>query len=342
MKNIQYDSFRKNTRERTLTDVIIIVLFCLLMISFRQVSRLAKYKNNWSLRYNTPINGQAAREALLHAVDNPENGLWPTFWREDDVLLKNELSEASAYGIKYSGDGFLVWPANFIQGGWPGVTDEFGCVVSTDLAWNLWGSYDIVGKKVIIEDEIYYVRGVIEDKNNVCLISMDAATCSDGWQAIEFHNEVGLQRSDIEIFVRIGGIREPDILLNGSGFFIISLILALFPVLLLGILLLSRWISLIGNGRSFVTRIIIVALIIAIAVILPWILDLFPAWVIPAKWSDFSHWTALAGQFSGFIDSIFRLIPGMRDIILKKTLVTLIALSSFCSPLAIWLSERCR
>ena len=329
-------------RENARIVVLVSVILCLLVLSFLQVSHISGYNNNWSLRYNTPISGQAAQTVRQYAVNNPEYSLWPTFWREDSILLESELTEVSARSIQYSGEGFLVWPAGFVQGGWPGATDESGCVISTNLAWRLWGSYDIVGKEVMIEGKPYYVRGIIDEKSAICLIGTDVAACPDGWQAAEFRSEAGVQRSDIITFMRSGGSGQADIILNGSGLFTLSLVLAFFPAFLLGGLLLIRWVAVISRGRPFVMKIIIVSLMMVFAILLPWFLDLFPSWVIPARWSDFSHWADLSVEFSGFIDSIFRLIPSMRDVMLKKALVTLVALSAFCSPLTIWLGEKCK
>ncbi|NLW80013.1 MAG: hypothetical protein GXY32_11490 [Ruminococcaceae bacterium] len=114
------------------------------------------------------------------------------------------------------------------------------------------------------------------------------------------------------------------------------------PLLLLGIVLLVRWAVAVGKRHVFAIKLALAVVVVVVALLLPLLLGLLPSWVIPNKWSDFSHWANLLAQFSVFIRSLFSLAPAARDMALKGTLVLLLALSAFGSALPLWLGEKCR
>ena len=67
--------------------------------------------------------------------------------------------------IRFNGEGSLCYPARFISGGYPGSEDTSGCATSTALAWQLFGSNDVVGQSLEWEGISLTVRGVFKEND---------------------------------------------------------------------------------------------------------------------------------------------------------------------------------
>lgn len=73
-----------------------------------------------------------------------------------------EVKEASAIG--FGGDFFLFHPLDLVAGGYVPDTAlmKDGIVIDEDMAWQLFGSDDVVGQAVFIGDVPHYVIGVVK------------------------------------------------------------------------------------------------------------------------------------------------------------------------------------
>lgn len=327
-------------KANALSLVLGCVILGLLIVCGLQLTRLAGCTAGWSLRYPGGISAQAAAAARHHAAENPEDSLWPTFWREDTLSLKNELAQSTSRGLWYSGEGALVWPARFVRGGWPGATDTAGCVVSKALAWQLFGSYDVIGKSVDIDGKPCFVRGVFEGDSPLCLLPTSDDSTDIAWQGVEFRAEDGVQKSDVETFARASGLGEAGSILSGDALFSLGLWLVLLPLLLPALWLLCRWVLRLTKSYPAPAKILLVLLLLVLALCLPQLLGLLPVWVIPSRWSDFSHWAALWGRFSAFIDVLIGMAPALRDVAMKRCLLALLACGCMLGPLCFWLAGR--
>lgn len=314
------------------------VILLLLGVALAQAARLETYYSDWSLRYNTPVSGQTANAARKYAVDNPEDSFWPTFWKERTLTLKSDLAEASARCLLYSGEGDLVWPAQFLSGGWPGATDEAGCTISTALAWRLWGSSEVLDKTLEIDGKTYTVRGVFEDDAELCMLSVGDTGSEDGWQAVELRGQSDTQAPDVETFAMNSGLGAPGTTLAAGGIAGMGKFIALLPLILIALLLVARWLyAVVKNYPTFI-KIVAFLLCLLFAMYLPGLLNLLPAWVIPSEWSDFSHWLGLWEQLASAFRSLLSIAPSMRDVAAKQALILLSGCTLVGCPLAGWLT----
>ncbi len=316
------------------------VLLCLFVLGAAQLWRLAQLCPGWSLRYNTPIPGVAAATARAAAAENPEDGLWPTFWREETLPLQSELGQSESPCILYSGEGDLVWPARFTAGGWPGATDEGGCVVSESLAFRLWGSHDVLGRRLAVGERTCTVRGVLRQGGELCILQTDGAAGlgsadSPGWQGVELRAAPGLARGQIDTFLRAGGLAQPGAVLPGGGVVALGAWMLALPAIPALLWMLVRRVVRAAKKAPVAARVAGGLLLLALALALPLLLGLLPAWALPARWSDFSHWPALLGQLDGFIDTLLLLPPALRDAAMKQALLWILALGCAAAPL--WL-----
>lgn len=80
-----------------------------------------------------------------------------------DISFENKTAErVKTIGI--GGDFFLFHPLTLVNGSYISGDDlmKDGIVIDEELAWNLFGSVDVVGQQVTIGDIPHYVKGVVK------------------------------------------------------------------------------------------------------------------------------------------------------------------------------------
>ena len=305
--------------------ILLWCVFCILLtIGFLEASAINRF-HGASLRFNTPINGDAAYRARQYSINNIEdNSLWPTFWHECTAALTAGARTAQTNAISFSGDAALVWPAEFLVGSAPSSIDARGIAVSRPLAHRLWGSTDIVGMTVYVDEEPRIVRGVFEGSTELALISFHIEDTAQSWTAVELSSHTaersGPTRSDAESFAILSGLGRPDYVLMG-GAMAFARFMALFPILIpvvYGFALIVKF--LLKYYRAALVPLCFVAFIL-FAMLLPILLDALPPWIIPTYWSDFSFWSALMRQASDSVREFLSIPPMLRDVELRMRLL---------------------
>ena len=295
-----------------------VLLWCamaaLLIWSAENVSALRQY-SAVSLRYHEPFCGQTAYQLRKSAIEREtENAFWPTFWHETRARVEVEFRTVEAPCILYSGDASLVWPAKYLSGAAPGVTDGTGCAISSALSQELWGGIDVVGKTIKVDGAERVVRGVFEGDQPLALLSFRDENTGQSFTAIELSGGPSSpNRIDAELFVMSAGLGRPDSILIGTPVIIASAMSAL-PLLILFVYLLARLLLRLRE-RPVVIYVVMFSLFFGIALFLPGILDALPSWVIPSRLSDFSFWGAMAQQIGDDLHEYLSLAPQMRDVI---------------------------
>jgi len=312
----------------------------LLAAGFSGVSTIRRH-SFVSLRFDTPISGQAAYRARLYSIERTESDpFWPTFRHEYRASFENEFVTLSADCIAFSGDASLVWPAAYIRGAAPGVIDPHGCAVSEALAWRLWGSIDVVGMTVKVDGAACTVRGVFEGDAEMALISFQDEDMSPSWSAAELSGgPIHAVRSDVEGYAISSGLGRPNyILMDGPRF--IAGAMAVFPILLpagYGLMLL---IGLIRKRHPAAGTPIVFVCLLALAVLLPSLLAALPAWLIPTRWSDFSFWASISRQVTGGLQEFLSAPPGLADVQLRVALLRQFAITFMATCCSIVLCFR--
>jgi len=307
------------------------ILCILLIIGLRQANTISRF-SPISLRYTTPISGQIAYRSRQHAVNNPKT-FWPTFWSETTVPISTSYRETYAVGINFSGDATLVWPAIYLAGSAPSSIDGNGIAVSETLAHRLWGSTDIVGMTVLVNEEERTVRGVFQGDTELALISFHIEDTSPNWHGVELSGgENNPTRSDAENFAIASGMGIPDYILTG-GAMTLADFMSLLPILIVGAyvpVLLFRFIQ---NNLPQFSAPILFTILISLAISLPFLLDALPPWLIPTYWSDFSFWSSLFNQAGDSTREFLSVPPVLRDVELRMHLlrqVGILFLSACC------------
>ena len=314
-----------------------VALAVLLVIGMTNVSNLRQYPAI-SLRYNNPVSGKAAYSARLYSVENKDDAFWLTFWHETNADYDSGYDSGNNSGynsgynrvnavcILFSGEAALVWPARYLSGTAPGVTDGIGCAVSSALARELWGGDDVVGKFVGIDDEIRVVRGVFEGSEQMALVSVRDEDTSRSFSAVELSaGPSDPVRSDAESFAIAAGLGRPDSILTGTPV-ALSAVLAVLPLVILALYGLALCITKLKyHPAAF--RIVLLSVFLGFAVVLPELLDKLPGWAIPTRWSDFSFWGSLVNRLGDNLLEYLLLSPCLRDVEYKILLYKQIGIS---------------
>jgi|GEM_PF-6693436 len=171
---------------RLLLYVVLLCLLTLIIAEFRNIQRFS----NTTYRFGEPISGSDAFSKRQDAIVNDE--ALPTFWSEHSVTVAT-ISDVSVHlnntvhtpAISFSGDAFDVWPADFIYGGTPGSIDQYGIALSEALAFQLFGSTDILGQTITVNGDRRIIRGVFEGSANLSLISYHIEYTGRSWDFAE-------------------------------------------------------------------------------------------------------------------------------------------------------------
>ena len=305
-----------------ITDILFWGLLCVFVVMGFLIRDDVRQYASVSLRYDTPISGEAAYAARRYsAAHNNVYMFRLTFWDEYKAVFSNELISAETVCIAYSGDALLVWPAKFIKGAAPGVIDGIGCAVSEGLAWRLWGSADVVGMTVEVDGAKSVVRGVFEGKDELALLSFRDEDTSRSWSAVELGgNSAKVARDEVESYAAASGLGRPVFILTGSPVLLTGLMAAL-PLLILAVFGLVLIAGFVRKRFPIAFRFIPFVFLLAFAALLPVLLGVVPEWMIPTRWSDFSFWGSLLSQASDNAREFLRVAPQSRDVELRILLL---------------------
>jgi len=317
-----------------------LVLCVLLVLSVLNVNSMRKY-SSISLRYETPISGETAYQSRVFAISRGDaTAFWPTFWHEKEIDVQSEYRKAYTKCIIYSGDATLVWPALYLTGTAPGVTDGNGCAVSSGFAWSLWGSADVIGKIIETDGAFYTIRGVFTGDDLLIMLSVDDEDKSHSFTAVELTvGAISPSRSDVESYAVESGLGAPDSILMGRPV-LLAVFLAALPVLILSVFCLGMCFRWLGFYPAALRGFVWVAALFVLAGLLPVLIKLLPEWMLPTRWSDFSFWGSLLKQLGTDLNEYFTLSPKSRDVIHNTLFFKQIGIAFLSTCLAISICFR--
>lgn len=312
-----------------------LMLFSLLLAAFGNAERFrAVYRAPVSLRYDTPLTREEVENALSYAKEKRnEEGCCPTFWlQKNNEKVEAAYAKATTCMIIGLGEGNLILPSRFTAGGWPGVYDENGCAVSTQLAWRLWGSTDVLGKTVESNKRQMIVRGVFEGSEPLLYATGGTNagyTCAELAPLPE-----GDRRQAAERFCMYAGLSLPPYMVYGGSMYTILYLLCWLTLVLPAVVLLYRLAACFPHNRR---RWAGLGLLFTAALLLPLVLTVLPGWIVPARWSDFAFWERLFQTLKVRMEEWLALPAMLKDIEAKWLLAKqgLLFIASFFTTVVI-------
>lgn len=310
-------------------------LAVLVLAAFANAGALQALQPAVSLRYQQPLQAQQVGAALDYALGGQSGpGLFPTFWGQALQQKIQSMHATQADVLYFVGEGEAVWPAHFLQGGWPGPGDTAGCAVSSELAWQLYGSGDVVGQTLTWQKRQYTVRGVFGQKAALLLAR---AAQGSGFTAVELGGPP--PRDPMQAgrdFALAAGLEEPWQTVCGPELGGIALLLTWLPAVWAGLLAgrtaLGRLRALPKAKRQAAWLL----LAVAAAALLPALLAALPAWLLPAQWGSPAAWAQVAGAVRARWQGWLGLAPALKDVAAKQ----LLAAQAVLCLTALWLEGR--
>lgn len=246
------------------------------------------------LRFEQELEPSQITRAL--EFQESEQNTWAisaSFWgqSQQELFAPNGRSVQDAVCIGYCGNAEDCLPVTYTFGGAPGTLGK-GCAVSDALADALFGSINVVGQTVMLQQQTYTITGVFSAQDTVLLYpSQQHLTCAElrGVAA-------DAPKADAEQWALAAGLGKPQCIVYGPQRAWAAKSLCWVPALVVAVAVLAKWMYRSLAWPALVRNVMWFAVALGFALLLPSLLAMLPGWLIPARWSDFSFWTNLSDR----------------------------------------------
>lgn len=151
----------KISRKAAAAIIINIILMGLLTVQYFQIHGFKDSFNMVGVRFRDKVINTDDLESIL---ENDENASYIKYvlWNEDKnkEITTNETGGSITADVVTIGGDFSAAPLSLKSGMGFSDDDYEGCILDKESAWDLWKSYDVIGNTVVIDENIYYVRGI--------------------------------------------------------------------------------------------------------------------------------------------------------------------------------------
>lgn len=193
--------------------------------------------------------------------------------------------------------------------------DTKGAIITEAVAYELWGSSDVIGKNFHLEDEVYTVKGILKEKTPSIIIQVDPKE-ETSFSVLRMQL---IEKGNVEEHLTTLKFKYnlPEGTLNNLSLKSICLsYLALLPGCLLGLYGLLKLYHFIYKTHHYWISALLLSVI---ALLITWFMMeiiqfswYIPSYVIPNQWSDFDFWSNLIkkiGQNKGIIQDLPSFLP---------------------------------
>lgn len=267
--------------------------------------------NGYELRFEDSLSALQANSLSKAAEDL---GINLALWKEESETITSELGRSSvAQRISVYGSPTLCFPAAYLCGSAPGAGQWAGCAISAGLADALFGSREVTGLELMVDDEKRRITGVVKGKD--CFLICSDVTASDaGYTAASLEIENGNNpRGTIQSLLQSAGLSENDTVLLPTGTLrqIINAVVWI-PLGIAALLFLHQLWRLAPLGKM-ARQVAGFALLLMAALALPKLLAALPRWLVPSRWSDMNFWMDLGNLAQQSLMAFVSLTNTIRD-----------------------------
>ena len=276
----------------------------------------------FTLAANLPAKGYELRFKELVSVLQANSlskaaedlGLNLALWKEESETITTDLGRSSvAQRISVYGSPTLCFPAAYLYGSAPGAEQWDGCAISVGLADALFGSREVTGLELMVDDGKRRITGVVEGKE--CFLICPDVTASDaGYTAASLEIKSGNNpRGTMQNLLQSAGLSENDTVLLPTGTLrqIINAV-AWIPLTIAALLFLHQLWRLAPFGKMG-RQVAAFALLLMAALALPDLLAALPRWLVPSRWSDMNFWMDLGNLVQQSLMAFVSLTNSIRD-----------------------------
>ena len=120
------------------------------------------------------VTREQLNEFWKNASEDARNGLEGVvlYRSEAGITFVNQSLNRKETGelIEAAGNMHLVVPGKLVKGSFVTDSDTKGCVISSKMAENIFGDWDIIGDEVLIGQKNYVIRGIVDMEKSLCLV----------------------------------------------------------------------------------------------------------------------------------------------------------------------------
>ena len=255
-----------------------------------------------------------------------------------------------------------VLPVQIYSGNFVYVNDYEGCILDRETAYALFGSLDIIGQQVVIDEKVYnkdtdsnsssnisgsqegrvttikqreyYVRGILDTSHPIVMVQSREDTTQFHYMQFDFGNS-SRGREYIEQLLMVYPLGSSAAIIDQN--LIVRLLgnVLFLPWLFAGFVIIWKTIRLLMEyfkqmGFTNKTPLLFIKLITpSILVVLGIIISakrfaFFPLQYIPTKWSDFNSVSRTINLIREHVDEFNYMTPTIREVLLRENIVILV------------------
>lgn len=282
-----------------------------------QWKELNRFANQAGLRYETGgLSQTQIEEYNKKRLENAktEEGTQQieiTAWKrekEQNVIWKDTGQQTKGTVITVYGNMARILPFSMKYGGYTFPADAAGCVVSSGLAWKLFGAEDVVGNVVQYGERKFQIHGVLDMEESVLAIYQ--TNRQEAMPYVEVWNPEEPPAPRLEQIESSIGMFGASYEFTGSFYCSIARILLSIPFWLIFYYLCRcffRWCNIseeAGRGRYGKWCRIAGKVVMFLGIVIGIFFSIsFTSDFIPVQWSDFSFWSE---KWQGIAEGIQR------------------------------------
>ena len=251
-----------------------------------------------------------------------------------------------------------ILPIQIYSGNYVYENDYEGCMLDRDTAYALFGSLDVIGQQVVIDEKVinknaesnsnssqgeqvttikqreYYVRGILDTSHPVVMVQ----TREDKTQFHYLQFDYGYSsrgREYVEQLMMVYPLGSSGVMVDQN--LIVRLLgnVLFLPWLLAGIIIIWKRVhqlteyfklqEFLKQPPRFFAKLILPPILAVIGIVVTAKrFAFFPLQYIPTKWSDFSSVSRTINLIREHIDEFNYMTPTIRDVLLKENIAILV------------------
>lgn len=272
------------------------ILFCCLsgalFYMMFQWQELKRFSNQAGLRYESGT--LSVQQMEEYETGEQEEPVEITIWKiekEQPVVWEETGREVRGTVIKVYGNMARVLPFSMKYGSFTFYGDTSGCIISSELAWRLFGAEDVTGNMVSYEGREWQIRGILDMEESVLALYQEEK--QEGMPYVEVWTEGEPPGARLEQITSSLGLFGESYVFAGSFYCSVARILISLPFWLVFFYSCKefirwgrktershkRWIQ--AAGAILFLVIFVIGFRCSIS---------FTSDFIPVQWSDFDFW----------------------------------------------------
>ena len=251
-----------------------------------------------------------------------------------------------------------ILPIQIYSGNYVYENDYEGCMLDRDTAYALFGSLDVIGQQVVIDENVinknaesnsnssqgeqvttikqreYYVRGILDTSHPVVMVQTREDKTQFHYLQFDYGNS-SRGREYVEQLMMVYPLGSSGVIVDQN--LIVRLLgnVLFLPWLLAGIIIIWKRVHLLTEYFKlqeflkqpplFFAKLILPPILAVIGIVVTARrFAFFPLQYIPTKWSDFSSVSRTINLIREHIDEFNYMTPTIRDVLLKENIAILV------------------